>query len=308
MQTVKFCAFADIHYYPGVFPRDSWEWLDRILAHAEWENVDFIIHCGDFTHTPLKCIDYVNHYNDFKIPTYHTIGNHDDDGNPHEVTLQCYRMERGYYHFDKNGFRFIILDPNYFKHDGEYIHFSSSNYYKFNDERDWIPPEQLEWFRDTVETSPYPCVCFSHESYERENHGIHNQDDVKAIINQANARHPGRVRLCINGHYHRDFLRILDNVIYFELNSANYEWVSKKHDLYPPEILNRWRLACNTVMFNDPVHAIITLSEDGRIKIDGMQSSLFMGVTREMTGNPKFDAHSRPTTANVQSIDLKMNY
>ena len=46
----------------------------------------------------------------------------------------------------------------------------------------------------------------------------------------------------------------------------------------------------------------------GQIKIDGMQSSLFMGVTREMTGNSKFDAHSRPTTANVQSINLKMNY
>jgi len=61
-------------------------------------------------------------------------------------------------------------------------------------------------------------------------------------------------------------------------------------------------------MFNDPVHAIITLSEDGQIKIDGMQSSLFMGVTREMTGNAKFDAHSRPTTANVQSVNLKMDY
>ena len=24
---VKFCAFADIHYFPGVFPHDTREWL-----------------------------------------------------------------------------------------------------------------------------------------------------------------------------------------------------------------------------------------------------------------------------------------
>lgn len=306
--SIKFCVFADLHYYPGVFPHDTWEWLDRILDHARQEKVDFIIHLGDLTHNPQKHLDFVNHYNDCEIPAYHVIGNHDDDGNPHEVTLQCYRMERGYYYFDRGGFRFIILDPNYFRHDGEYIHFSNSNYYKYNDERDWIPPEQLAWFRDAVESSPYPCVCFSHESYERENQGIHNQDDVRDIIFRANEAHPGRVRLCLNGHYHRDFLRILNQVVFFEVNSANYEWVSNRHEQYPKDVLERWRLAGNTVMYNDPIHAIITLTDEGRIKIDGMKSELFMGVTREMTGNPKFDAHSRPVTAEVQSLDITMHY
>ena len=49
---VKFCAFADIHYYPGVFPHDTREWLERVLNRAEKSKVDFIIHMGDFTHTP----------------------------------------------------------------------------------------------------------------------------------------------------------------------------------------------------------------------------------------------------------------
>ena len=26
---VTFCAFADIHYYPGMFPHDTREWLER---------------------------------------------------------------------------------------------------------------------------------------------------------------------------------------------------------------------------------------------------------------------------------------
>ena len=41
---VKFCAFADIHYYPGMFPHDTREWLERVLDRAEKAHADFIIH------------------------------------------------------------------------------------------------------------------------------------------------------------------------------------------------------------------------------------------------------------------------
>ena len=54
---VTFCAFADIHYYPGAFPHDTREWLERVLDRAEKAQADFIIHMGDFTHTPVKCKD-----------------------------------------------------------------------------------------------------------------------------------------------------------------------------------------------------------------------------------------------------------
>ena len=126
---VKFCAFADIHYYPGVFPHDTREWLERVLNRAEKSKVDFIIHMGDFTHTPVKCRDYVDFYNDFRIKTYHTIGNHDDDGNSHEETLAAYRLSRGYYHFDRGGFRFIVTDTNNCLVDGKWVHYSNGNYY-----------------------------------------------------------------------------------------------------------------------------------------------------------------------------------
>lgn len=308
MSKVRFCAFADIHYCPGVFPHDTYEWLDTVLQRAEKENVDFIIHLGDLTHRPLQYIDYVNHYNDFKIPTYHTIGNHDDDGNPHEVTLQCYRMERGYYFFDCKGFRFIVLDGNYYRHEGQYIHYSEGNYYAYPDERDWFPPEEMEWLKETVENSPYPCVTFCHESFEREADGIHNMEEIKQLLNDTNASHPGRVRLCINGHHHRDYVRLLDNIIYFELNSANYEWVSKPHDKYSPEFLAKYTHAKNTVTYNAPLSAIITLDDDGTIAVEGMKSTLLDNVTREMTGNPRLDAQARPVTATIQSFKMKMSY
>jgi predicted phosphodiesterase len=303
---VRFCAFADLHYYPGVFPHDSRDWLEQILDRATREKVDFIIHAGDFTHRPKACIDFVNFYNDYSLPTYHCIGNHDDDGNSHEITLECYRLQQGHYHFDCKGFRFIVADPNYFLQDNVYVHYSSANYYKVGGA--YVPPEQLEWLQDCIENSPHPCIIISHQSFERELGGCNNFRAVRNIINTANAKQPGRVRLVINGHHHRDNIRIIDKVLYLDLNSANYDWVPKEHSKYPPEVLAKHRLAKNTVIYNDPINAIITMTQQGQIKIDGMNSTLFMDITREMTGNSRCDAHGRETTACIQSIDLHMSY
>ena len=128
---VKFCVFADIHYKPHAFPHSTKDWLKRILDHAEAEKCDFIIHCGDFCHYPHRDRDYVDFYNGFgrKIPVYHVIGNHDDDGNSHEQTLEAYGMKCGHYFFDLKGFRFIVLDPNHIRYaDGHVEHYSNGNY------------------------------------------------------------------------------------------------------------------------------------------------------------------------------------
>ena len=95
---VKFLAFADIHYCPGVFPHDSREWLERVLARAEANGVDFVIHAGDFAHNPAKERDYVSAYNEFKIPTYHTLGNHDTEECSFAETLAAYRKTHSCVH------------------------------------------------------------------------------------------------------------------------------------------------------------------------------------------------------------------
>ena len=94
---VKFCVFADIHYRPGPrgFPHSTKAWLGRVLARAEQEHCDFVIHCGDFSHNPAADTDYVDYYNNFKLPTYHPIGNHDNDGCTDEETLKAYRIAKG---------------------------------------------------------------------------------------------------------------------------------------------------------------------------------------------------------------------
>ena len=309
---VKFSAFADIHYYPKVFPHDTREWLERVLSRAERANVDFIIHMGDFTHRPSECKNYVDFYNDFRIKTYHTIGNHDDDGNSHEMTLDAYRLACGHYFFDRNGFRFIVTDTNHCCADGKFMHYSNGNYYAIRKKVGGssisrVPPEQLEWLKATIESSPYPCIVTSHASYERED-GSPDRAAVRKIFNDVNAKHPGRVRLVINGHHHCDFVRILDNIVYLDLNSASYDWMVRMHTAYPEADVKRWKHARHVIAWNDPVSAIITINRNGHLKVEGQKSEFYLGITPKMAGLSSTNGQGRLITPDIQSFELTIAY
>lgn len=302
---MKFSIFADLHHHPGVFMAGTEEDLVFIQQRAENAGVDFIIHAGDFCHGPAEVKEYVQQYNSFRIPSYHCLGNHDTDRTSYEETLKLYNMPDGHYYFDNNGYRFIICDPNYYLLNGEYIHYSLGNYYKHGELRDYMPPEQLVWLEETINKSPYPCILISHESFERESNGVKNLMEVRKIINDANRRKPLSVLMCINGHYHKDNIRILDNVCYFDLNSASYEWVDIAHDCYPKELCKEYRLLANSLVYNDPIHAIITL-EGTTITIEGMNSEMFMGITSKDTKNRIYDSAGRPVVPRVQSAKITL--
>ena len=315
---LRFCLFADIHYYPGVYPHDTIDWLERILGRARRENVSFVMHLGDFAHEPKKCIDYVNRYNDCGMPAYHVLGNHDCDGNTYEETLAAYRLDRGHYHFDFGGWRFVVLDTNYCCLDGHFFHYSLANYpghhlywtthdkktlvgHSLSDTR--VSPEQLTWFSDIVENSPHPCVIASHASFERAN-GSPDSTAIRRIIDQTNMRHPGRIRLVLNGHHHRDHVRILENVIYMDVNSANYDWFLKEHDRYPTSYVTRWKNVRHCIFWDDPVSAIVSLWPSGHIRVEGQRSRFHRGVTPSDAGNSPFDRAGRPTSPNIQSFEI----
>ena len=315
---LRFCLFADIHYYPGVYPHDTVDWLEQILDRARRENVSFVVHLGDFAHEPKKCIDYVNRYNDCGMPAYHVLGNHDCDGNTYEETLAAYRLDRGHYHFDFGGWRFVVLDTNYCCLDGRFFHYSVANYpghhlyWKTHDRKELVghslsdtrvPPAQLSWFADVVERSPRPCVVMSHASFERAN-GSPDSAAVRKIIDQTNQRHPGRIRLVLNGHHHRDHVRILENVIYMDVNSANYDWFLKEHDRYPVSYVEKWKNVRHCIFWDDPVSAIVSLWPSGHIRVEGQRSRFHLGITPSAAGNSPFDRAGRPTSPNIQSFEI----
>ena len=312
---LKVCVFADIHYSPGVWTNcEDMSFLEKIMARAEKEKCDMMIHLGDFMHGVKRDEQkaYLKLYNDFKIPGYHILGNHDQDGNPYKETCEAYRMPDGHYTFDKGGFRFVIADPNYFCNEpGKFIHHESGNYFKRvkGSTINWIPPEQMEWLRSTIVGSPYPCIVLSHQSFERGRGApVMNKADVQAIFNEANAKKPGTVRLVMNGHMHMDHLRVLDNILYWDVNSANYQYYGSKHNKYPADYVKTHRGAVNNIGWKEPLSAILTMWPNGRIKIEGSKSDWLFGVSPKDAGYPACDSDGRETLPVIQSADMTFTY
>ena len=301
---MKFFLFADFHYAPGIFLGGTPEALAAFQKRAEEEECEFMIHAGDFCNCRESHRFLIDAYNNFHIPSYHVLGNHDADNVTYEETLRYYRMPNGYYYFDHGGYRMIVLNPNYYRHNGEYINFSLGNYIKHGPERDWIPPDQLAWLRETIASSEGPCILISHESFERPD-GVKNRDEVRAIINEANARRPHSVLACINGHYHRDHREIIDGVLYLEVNATTYDWLEKRHDLYPADLCEKVTSLSHTVVYNDPLSAVVTV-EGTTIRVEGTESTMFMGVTREMTGCRSLDAAGRPVVPRISSFEVTL--
>lgn len=322
VKPLRVCVFADLHYTPGVYTNDDPAFFEKILLRAKRERCDMIIHLGDMVQNVAEksVRQLVDRYNGFGIPAYHVIGNHEQDGTTHEEVLDAFGLERGYYSFDKGGFRFVILDPNYFCNEpGKFIHHSRGNYFHRSvlSTIDWVPPEQMEWLRATVGESPYPCVVLAHQSFERGPAGamVQNAEDVRRIFVEANAKCPGRVRLVMNGHLHVDNMRILDNIAYWDVNSANMFYWGGKHNAYPKEYLERHSGAsytygdCSeTLGWKDPLSAILTLYPNGRICIDGSKSDWLFDVTPKMAGYKTFDASDRQIVPEIRSCDFTLNY
>ena len=132
---------------------------------------------------------------------------------------------------------------------------------------------------------------------------------LRYIVDDANAKCPGRVRLVINGHHHCDHVRILENIVYLDLNSASYDWMVKTHTAYPEEDVKHWKHARHVIAWNDPVSAIITINRNGHLKVEGQRSAFYRGVTPAMAGLPSTNGRqNRPITPNVQSFEMTMSY
>lgn len=78
----KVCVFTDIHFDDFWTNSDDTSFLDGIMARAEREKCDMMVHLGDFMHGVEKPRQkmFVEKYNASRIPAYHVLGNHDQDG------------------------------------------------------------------------------------------------------------------------------------------------------------------------------------------------------------------------------------
>lgn len=213
----------------------------------------------------------------------------------------------GYYYFDhkKSGIRFIFLDTNYSIN-------TNTNEYEHNKTASWGPPEdnirpnslgpvQLEWFKKVLRASAKECrscVVVAHDGFSGVWTSSPDTEEITALYKEVNEIHKNTVIMSINGHHHTNHCALIDDVLFLDVNTVfNGHWMPKDTDHYTDQtfkftsydengnrletvdrlVSSLWQ-SKNTHYFSEPLSAIVTISDNGEISVEGMETTWFKNV------------------------------
>lgn len=257
-QSVTFGVISDVHQD---LQKDACERLNVFIADASKKQPDFIIQLGDLSHSD-GADKILEVWNSYKGDRYSVFGNHDMDHASKEEMLAKYGMEAGYYFFDKNGIRFIVLDCGFTRKNGTLVDYNNGNYFVKAEDRDLISDEQIKWFEKTVVESDLPCIVFSHQSFDDLGASVPNRMELRNVIGRVNSDKK-RVVALFAGHHHTDTHSVIDGVHYFVINSSSYMWIEGKKQYS----------SGNMAEYKESVYAFVTIdAKRGKITVKGVQS------------------------------------
>ena len=207
-----------------------------------------------------------------------------------------------YYYFDAHGFRFVCSDMNYSQNpetgEWEHNHSVSHGSPKGNLYSCSLGPVQLSWLEDVLTDAARTdkkCIFLSHGGVSPLWYPSPDAEAVRKIFDKINALKKGTVLMAINGHLHTNHIAEENGVVYFDVNTVrNTKWVKNEHaiehygditysfveyDADGNEIarydrpIAEVRMAKNQWFNTDPLSAIVTVWENGRIEIEGSEST-----------------------------------
>ena len=238
--TTRFGIVTDSHYADADtvgsrFYRQSLDKLTECVELMNSQRVDFLVELGDFkdqdnppveqrTISHLRAIEKI--FQQFSGPTYHVLGNHDEDSISKKQFLRHVENTnvdsgRSYYSFDFKGLHFVVLDANY-KADGrDYDH---GNF-------DWtdanVPPSELNWLRQELIAVPGPIILFIHQQLDGLGSTyVNNAEDVRRILEQS-----GKVLAVFQGHHHPGSYSHIGGIHYYTLK-AIVEGIGSENSSY----------------------------------------------------------------------------
>ncbi len=253
-------VIANLHY--GLEP-SAIERLDTFLQEAAERMADGIIQLGDFNYGTSESDECMGLWNGFGGRRYHVLGNHDMDKTTKEHIVEYWGMPGRYYSFDLEGFHFVVLDRNNLKTPEGYIPYKNANFYVDSTMRGHADPEQLEWLRSDLESTPLPTVVFVHQGLGMQDEILPVADargTVERVLREA-GRSEGRhgVVACFCGHHHLDRYNLRDRIHYVWINSISYYWVGEQYGRMAP--------------YRDPLFAFLTFHPDGYIQVEGRETA-----------------------------------
>ena len=257
--------------------------VDRMIR----EQVDFIVHLGDFCRPYDHNRAFLDVWHSYSGKRYHVLGNHETDGGfTREQVTEYWGMPACYYSEDVGGCHLVMLDGN--------------------DERDGRPPgypryigdQQLDWLRSDLAHATGPTLVFSHQSLELGDGlhvGVENELQVRAVLDEANRHATGtRVVACFSGHNHIDACNTIAGIHYVQINSMSNYWMGDEyqHVRYSPEVDDAFPWIKYTAPYQDPLYALVTLDPTGLLTIEGTATQ-FAGPSPWDLNFPRLDLADR---------------
>ena len=313
---VKFLIFADFHYKKKMYA-SSIEDMNKLLSRAKNHDVDFIIHLGDFCNdyvgSPELFEAYLN--NEYDIPVFGVLGNHELESTGNSMKIIKPRLSNadvsfgsedgGYWYYDIKNFRLIGLDTNYSHSASEgWMHnkTASHTYPSGNTLGCSLSPNQITWLDETVKDASQKglkVLIFSHVGFAT---GWYASPDAVSVRNIFRT-YAGTVLFAANGHLHTDRFDVIDNVAYFDVNSAiNAFWQSSTTHHYSDDHtftftnyisgkaqepvtmkLKDLTQGKNTWFLEDPISAVVEITVSGSINIKGSVSEWRYGIAPPTT-------------------------
>ncbi len=260
-QPVTFGLIADPH--ADLMP-DHMNRLEQFMKTVDEVKPDFIFQLGDFCFPKKVNQAFLNLWNQFEGPAYHTLGNHDMDISSKDETMDFWNMPNRYYSFDIRGLHVVVLDANNLHtRDGKYVPYDTANFYVDDGLRTFIDPEQLDWLKNDLAAVSNPTIIFSHQSLISPCWGIKNRVTVQKIIEAKNSdESAGKVIACFNGHDHIDYHRKINDVHYLEINSMAYQWVGAQYSdktRYPAELYQTYPSLDKMAPYRDELYTIVSI-------------------------------------------------
>lgn len=256
--TVKIAFFSDLHYKKGMYA-STVEDIETIIERAHDNDVDFIMHGGDFCNDYSDAPEMVNRLinNKYGYKFYGVYGNHELEGpNSMEDVTPLITNDKdviwgtddgsfdpytAYYYFECKGIRFVCLDTNYsfnptldgYEHNGPGSYGPPAG----NSGTNSLGPRQLEWLEkvllDAAEKS-IKCVVLSHAgfSYKFEA-SCCDLAKVREIFDRVNSVKKGTVIASLNGHWHANCHEFSNDILYFNFNTVrNICWLPAQNPHY----------------------------------------------------------------------------
>jgi predicted phosphodiesterase len=264
-QPTRFAVITDLHH--GLAP-DAYSRLEAFVqAVKRRKGLDAVMQMGDFCYSQPDSKECVDLFNTLPQPKIHVLGNHDMDKCDKDAAMKFSGQKARYYSQRVGGYRFMVLDLNHFKKDGQLHSYANGNYFTDNASCNWADPEQLEWLAKELRESKQPVVLISHQplGFAEPGQAVPpEQMEVLRVVAEAKAANPkGAVVVSLFGHNHVDRLERCEDVPCLCVNSASYFWYEGMRP------------------YTKPLFAFMEIDSQGMLKVSGISGEFATAPPKE---------------------------